>query len=142
MVVVQRFATLTEYDRHAATEHIRPIDQHACQQCERSYKRASSLRKHVRRRHGAEAKLKFVCGVCGKDFLFKNEFVTHEYQHSQVRKHACDICGRRYTSSSTLVQHMRTHKGRRTRSGLVWVWLHSLGGCWWWWWGVLVCMCV
>lgn len=65
----------------------------------------------MRRRHSAEGKLKFVCTVCGKDFLFKNEFVTHEYQHTQVRNFPCDICGRRYTSGSTLVQHMRSHEG-------------------------------
>lgn len=102
-----------------------------CRHCERVYARNSSLRKHVRRRHddgdsttttaagaGGAKKLPFVCAVCGKDFLFRNEFVQHEYQHTaERRRHACDLCGRRYASASTLVQHRQTHDGKQQQEG-------------------------
>lgn len=119
---LQRFDTRNAFSRHRIEVHVRqPLAAEPapfkCNQCDRQYMRSNSLRKHQRLRHGEGPRLRFVCPVCGKDYLFKNEFVAHELSHSRQRHHVCDICGKRFGSNSTLGQHMRTHEGN------VWEWM-------------------
>lgn len=66
-------------------------------------------------------KLKYKCGVCGQNFLFKNEFLHHEIRHSNPeRQFKCDICRKSFWRKCLLTTHVKTHSGKFARSGCGW----------------------
>lgn len=78
-----------------------------CDTCGKSFNRRSRLTLHIRYVHeGAEP---FVCTVCNKALLRKEDVQRHHIVHSGVKAHACPICDKRFAMKSSLKIHLLTH---------------------------------
>ncbi|VVC40851.1 Hypothetical protein CINCED_3A010954 [Cinara cedri] len=78
-----------------------------CDTCGKSFNRRSRLTLHIRYVHeGAEP---FMCTVCNKALLRKEDVQRHHIVHSGVKAHACPICDKRFAMKSSLKIHLLTH---------------------------------
>ncbi|XP_050548905.1 zinc finger protein ZFP2-like isoform X2 [Daktulosphaira vitifoliae] len=78
-----------------------------CDTCGKSFNRRSRLTLHIRYVHeGAEP---FMCKVCNKALLRKEDVQRHHIVHSGIKAHACPICEKRFAMKSSLKIHLLTH---------------------------------
>lgn len=78
-----------------------------CDTCGKSFNRRSRLTLHIKYVHeGAEP---FMCTVCNKALLRKEDVQRHHIVHSGVKAHACPICDKRFAMKSSLKIHLLTH---------------------------------
>ncbi|XP_050440260.1 zinc finger protein 883-like [Adelges cooleyi] len=78
-----------------------------CDTCGKSFNRRSRLTLHIRYVHeGAEP---FMCTVCNKALLRKEDVQRHHIVHSGIKAHACPICDKRFAMKSSLKIHLLTH---------------------------------
>lgn len=107
---------------------------HKCRVCNRGFKRASHVRRHMtihtgEKRHNCELcgknfttftylKLHYrlhtgekphQCEICLKKFTHYSNYKIHQRCHTNERPYPCLICGRSYTGSTHLKRHMLTH---------------------------------
>lgn len=105
------------FDKSVLEEHQRIHDKtfFNCSECEKKFKRKSSLRKHFNYSH--RGKFKYECKECSVTFidLTKYELHTntkHKTKEAQ-RKYQCpDVnCGKSFASPEYLKRHQVTHNG-------------------------------
>ena len=59
---------------------------------------------------------KFLCSICGKEFLEESALVTHMQGHpiqGHTKRYPCQECGKTFSKSSHASRHMRIHTGER-----------------------------
>lgn len=60
----------------------------------------------------SDAKRKFHCDICARDFNSYNALKYHQYTHSKERAYPCNTCLRSFYTQSALKAHERTRKYR------------------------------
>ncbi|XP_071825186.1 zinc finger E-box-binding homeobox 1-like isoform X2 [Apostichopus japonicus] len=83
-----------------------------CPYCERSYKRLTSLREHVKRRHEVN---NFSCPQCNYCFAFKSQLERHMSTHMPGRDQVCGVCNRAFADIYRLQRHMLIHASGNRR---------------------------
>lgn len=54
-------------------------------------------------------KKRYICSMCGKEFMNSSRLKVHIRSHTQERPFKCEDCGKCFITSSHLKRHMRTH---------------------------------
>ncbi|PAA47780.1 hypothetical protein BOX15_Mlig010863g5, partial [Macrostomum lignano] len=88
--------------------------QHHCEECDRYFATARSLRHHQQIRHLKEGLIQ--CDVSGCDAKFNTNSCLRKHiqrVHLKLRPHACPICSKRFNDTNALTGHMRVHSGER-----------------------------
>ena len=84
--------------------------QHECDVCEKVFRYASYLVRHMRIHTNEKP---YECDVCEKRFIQSGDLKTHMRIHTNEKPYECDVCERRFTQSSTLKAHMRIHTNEK-----------------------------
>lgn len=87
---------------------------HYCRQCQREYKTARSLKRHMNTHapvKGPKAlpKKKHVCEICNKGCASPSKLQSHYHTHLEVKPFECDICKSRFRSYYTMKYHIMAH---------------------------------
>ena len=77
-----------------------------CDQCDKSFMRASGLRKHTKEEHLVGPK-PFVCLYCDRRYAYRCALEGHMRRHSEVRPFACSTCGAGFKHISNLQKHVK-----------------------------------
>ncbi|XP_071489919.1 zinc finger E-box-binding homeobox 1-like isoform X1 [Diadema antillarum] len=83
----------------------KPVD---CPYCERSYKRWTSLKEHIKYRHEKTFN-NFSCPECNYCFAYKSQLERHMATHMPGRNQVCEICNKAFVNIYRLQRHMLTH---------------------------------
>ena len=83
---------------------------HRCPLCNRGFKRASHVRRHMTIHTGEK---KFKCDTCGKHFTTMHYLKLHDRLHTGEKPHVCEICDRAFTHYSNFRIHLRSHTNER-----------------------------
>ncbi|KAJ8871857.1 hypothetical protein PR048_028197 [Dryococelus australis] len=83
-----------------------------CTFCNRKFKYASRLRKHMII-HSSERKFK--CNECGASFKVKSTLKSHELTHSLDKPFMCDVCFSTHCTKSGLAKHIESKHGTGER---------------------------
>ena len=83
----------------------KPVD---CPYCERTYKRLTSLKEHIKYRHEKTVN-NFACPECNYCFAYKSQLERHMATHMPGRNQICDICNKAFVNIYRLQRHMLTH---------------------------------
>ena len=68
-----------------------------------------NLKIHIDQKHPEHGVKKYVCGTCGRDYIFKASLQRHKAQNHQKR--VCHICGNEFFNKASLKDHLSTiHK--------------------------------
>lgn len=73
-----------------------------CKFCDKSFRYASSLRRHERSHTGDRP---FVCKVCKKGFIQTSHLRTHELIHDKEHSFPCHFCDKKFALFSSLQRH-------------------------------------
>ncbi|GIY28436.1 hypothetical protein CEXT_808241 [Caerostris extrusa] len=52
----------------------------------------------------------YICNICSKSFLFKQEFDEHYPNHTKYKPYPCDLCDRAFSCENSLKFHYKSHK--------------------------------
>ncbi|KAL7023481.1 hypothetical protein ACKWTF_012629 [Chironomus riparius] len=92
-------------------EHVKSHSLFECteQDCDKKFKRKSSLRKHMYIHKG---KFKYLCEDCKETFIDKCKYQIHiASKHKKIEKlYECKECEKTFTSADYLRKHQITHK--------------------------------
>ena len=103
-VCCKSFKTNRARQAHHKAVHV-IIDQHyQCEKCNRSFKMERYLQAHHSRVH--DRQIRFKCD-CGKGFWHKSEFTRHSRIHSGVRAFVCGSCGKSFIYKWHLSRHQK-----------------------------------
>lgn len=95
-------------------EHVKSHSLFECteQDCDKKFKRKSSLRKHMYIHKG---KFKYLCEDCKETFIDKCKYQIHiASKHKKIDKiYECKECDKTFTSADYLRKHQITHKGKK-----------------------------
>ncbi|XP_067635470.1 zinc finger protein 107-like [Eurosta solidaginis] len=122
--------------RNSTEKPQKPLKQHSCKLCEKSYKSSPALRKHVLAHHKGE---RFLCPECGKALTTAGNLKQHRLRHSDnkpfecpycpmrfrcttdvfnhkimhigIKSHICDVCGAAFPQAAILRKHKKIHSG-------------------------------
>ena len=97
----------TNFQRHMNTAHIdegKKEEIVKCEFCDRTFKKSSNtILRHIKEEH-QEAKEKFICDTCDKEFTTREYFRNHLKIH-QNKSFLCEICEKSFTTIGYLKNH-------------------------------------
>ncbi|XP_033109366.1 zinc finger E-box-binding homeobox 1-like isoform X2 [Anneissia japonica] len=79
-----------------------------CPYCDRTYKRLTSLKEHIKYRH-EKGSNSFSCPKCNYCFAHKSQLERHMATHMPGRNQVCEICNKAFVNIYRLQRHMLTH---------------------------------
>ena len=101
-------ASLAETLKGHMTIHceVRPFP---CNQCSKSFKKESYLRKHIKNRHITDREKSHVCSHCKYSTYTARLLKDHLVVHGTERPLNCSECGKSFKLPQHLKQHILTH---------------------------------
>ena len=84
---------------------------HVCSICNKAFRLAGRLRKHMLTHSGERP---YTCADCGGLFRCSSHLKTHMLTHTKVKNHVCSVCGKTFAQNVQLKTHMRRHGGEKT----------------------------
>lgn len=100
-------------DTGAPTEHVIARDttrKYHCQYCDKSFKKSSHLKQHVRSHTGEKP---YRCAVCSRTFVSVGVLRAHLRTHSGVKEFKCNLCNTMFSTNGSLTRHMNNHISRK-----------------------------
>lgn len=88
-------------------------ESHQCAICDRSFKRLSHLKQHIRVHTGDRP---FKCAQCSRMFVSASALKGHSRTHAGVRDFKCHLCRMLFTTNGSLRRHMVAHGSTGTAS--------------------------
>ncbi|XP_077937685.1 uncharacterized protein LOC144383560 [Gasterosteus aculeatus] len=76
-----------------------------CRDCGKYFQNRNLLLAHKRRSHSVDEP--YVCNTCGKIFVYKLAFETHERLHSDEKGFSCKTCGKEFKCRRDLKVHLK-----------------------------------
>ncbi|XP_030752800.1 PR domain zinc finger protein 5-like [Sitophilus oryzae] len=92
-----------------------------CTLCKMSFKKPSSLAKHLEMKRcvptpRVERQGHFVCDLCGKEFRFYKTFNLHQRDHAGDKPYKCSYCPKSFVINSKRLAHEVSHTDARPYS--------------------------
>lgn len=88
---------------------MKEVESLTCHFCQRTYKTAYKLQKHIEGHMGI---FLAKCRYCGKGFTSNSDLMNHERVHTKEKPFICNVCGKGFVSGATLRIHMKQHTGK------------------------------
>ncbi|XP_016839720.1 oocyte zinc finger protein XlCOF28 isoform X1 [Nasonia vitripennis] len=79
-----------------------------CRYCPATFSEDLNLMAHLREKHRLH-KLRYVCKLCGKEFVQQRCYENHLSFHQLAKNHMCFVCNLAFLSKYELEQHAQMH---------------------------------
>ncbi|XP_076253825.1 uncharacterized protein LOC143192381 isoform X1 [Rhynchophorus ferrugineus] len=88
---------------------VKKVEDLICHFCQKNYKNAYKLQKHIEAHMGI---FTTTCRFCGKGFSCNSDLTNHERVHTKEKPFICNVCGKGFVSGATLRVHLKRHTGK------------------------------